>query len=114
MEIGQLSLAAIPVIEDIPVIRVILAGILMFFLPGFGWSLVLFTKNINIIERLAISVGLSIALVTLAILALNIVFHVRINGFNGLIIIILITVIPFGIYFVRRYMARRAGASGGE
>ena len=94
MEISQLPVLAIPIIEDVPVIRVILASVLVFFLPGFAWSLVFFHKNINIIERIALSIGMSIALVTLSVLALNVLFDVRINGFNALITIIVITVIP--------------------
>ncbi len=114
MEISQLPVLAIPFIEDMPVIRVILAGILVFFLPGFAWSLVFFHKNINVIERIALSIGMSIALVTLSVLALKLLLHVRINGFNAVITIIVITVIPFAIYIIRRFLIRSSGASGGE
>jgi uncharacterized membrane protein len=108
------SQSIIPLIEDVPVIRIILASILVFFLPGFAWSLVFFYKNINIIERIALSIGLSIALVTLSVLALNVLLDVRINGFNAVVTIVVITVIPFGIYLIRRYLMHKSGASGGE
>jgi uncharacterized membrane protein len=98
-------------IEGMPAIRAVLGFVLAFFLPGFAWSLVFFSDNINIIERIAISLGLSIALVTLAVLALNVELHVRINGFNALVTIFVITVIPFGIYILRRF--RRPSAHGG-
>lgn len=114
MEFSQLPLLAIPIIEDVPVIRVILASILVFFLPGFAWSLVFFHKNISIIERIVIAIGMSIALVTLSILALNLLFDVEINGLNAVITISVLTVIPLIIYLLRRYLARHNGASGGE
>ncbi len=75
-------------IESVPAVRAIAAFILVFLLPGFAWSLVFFKKNINIIERVTLSLGLSIALVALAVLVLNVLFHVRINGFNALITVV--------------------------
>ena len=113
MDLAQLHLSTIPFIEDVPVIRIILGSVFVFFLPGFAWSLVFFQKNITTLERVVLSIGLSIALVTLSILVLNILFHVRINGFNAVITIIVITVIPFVIYFIRRYLTHKPGAAGG-
>ena len=105
---GLLSFA-----EEIPVIRAILGVILVFFLPGFAWTLVFFRK-VNNIERTALSIGLSIALVTLSIIVLNVLFDVRINGVNAIVTIIVITVIPVVIYFLRRFLARRSEASDGD
>ncbi len=105
---GLLSLT-----EDIPVIRAILGSILVFFLPGFAWTLVFF-KKINIIERIALSIGLSIALVTLSIIVLNMLIGMRINGGNALVTIIVITIIPAGIYFLRRYLAHRSEVTDGD
>ena len=96
-----------------PVVRIILGFILVFFLPGFVWSLVFF-KKINILERVALSLGLSIALVTLAVLILNVLFHVKITGVNALITIGVMTVIAVIIYLIRRYVMRKSGASGGD
>jgi uncharacterized membrane protein len=100
-------------IEDVPVIRAVPGGILVFFLPGFAWSLVFFHKNINVIERIALAIGLSIALVTLPVLALNVLLHVRINGFNALVTIIVITAVLLVIYLLMRLQGRHTGASGG-
>jgi uncharacterized membrane protein len=88
---------------DIP--RVVLASVLVFFAPGFAWTLVLF-KQINVMERVVLSLALSIALVTLSILVLNAVFKVGINGLSAVVIIILITVIPLVWYGLRRFLAR--------
>jgi uncharacterized membrane protein len=107
------SQSVISLVEDVPIIRAVLGGILVFFLPGFAWSLVLFHKNINTIERIALSIGLSIALITLSVLALNVLLHVRINGFNALVTIIVITAVPLVIYLLMRLQGRRTGASGG-
>ncbi len=95
------------------VIRAIAGFILVFFLPGFAWTLVFF-KKINIIERIVLGIGLSIALVTLSTIVLNIIFHVRINGFNALITIIILTLIPTGIYLIRRFLTHKSEAPDGE
>ena len=92
-----------PLLESIPGLRAILALILMFFLPGFAWTLVFF-RQINILERIALSVGLSIAIVALSIVALNIVVGVRITGFNSVLIIIILTIIPLVFYYLNRFM----------
>ncbi len=83
--------------------RAILGIVLMFFLPGFAWTLVFF-RQITLLERFVLSVGLSIAIVTLSILALNILVGIRITGFNSLLIIITVTVIPLVFYYLRRFM----------
>jgi uncharacterized membrane protein len=113
MDFSQLLEILLPTSGGLLVIRAILAFIIVFFLPGFVWTLVFFRK-INIIERIALSVGLSVALVTLCIIVLNVLFGMRINGTNAVITIIVITVIPAVIYFLRRYLARHAEASDGD
>ena len=99
----------LPFVESAPVIRAILAAVLLFFLPGFAWTLVFFSngRQINIAERLVLSFGLSIALVTLSILALNILIDVSITGTNTLITITAITVIPAVWYFILRIYRKR-------
>ena len=95
-----------PFLEKLPAIRAVLGFIIVFFLPGFTWTLVFF-KKINFIERIALSFGLSIALVTLSILALNILLGIRINGLNSLLIIIIITIIPVALYYLKRFMLKK-------
>ena len=94
------------ILESLPGIRGILGIILMFFLPGFAWTLVFF-KQINIAERIALSVGLSIALVTLSIFTLNKLIGIRITGVNSVLIIMFITLIPVGVYYLNRLRRRR-------
>ena len=113
MDFGQLLEDLLPTSGALLIIRAIVAFILMFFLPGFAWTLVFF-KKLSRLERTALSFGLSVALVVLSIIALNMAFGMRINGTNALLTIIAITVIPLIIYFVRRYLARREKAANGD
>jgi len=99
---------ALPFLERLPVVRAILGFILVFFLPGFAWTLVFFNgKQINVIERIALSFGLSIAIVTISILALNKLIGIRITGSNSVLIIIVVTVIPVAFYYLNRFIGRR-------
>ncbi|MFC2044261.1 DUF1616 domain-containing protein [Chloroflexota bacterium] len=91
--------------EGLPFIRAILGFILVFFLPGFAWTL-LFFKKINIVERVALSFGLSIALVTLTVFLVNII-GVRITGFNSGLVIIALIILPLALHFLNRVMRRR-------
>jgi len=91
----------LPFLERLPFIRAILGFILVFFLPGFAWTLIFF-KRVSVIERIVLSFGLSIALVTLSILALNVLLGIRITGFNSLLIITMLTIIPVVVYYLRR------------
>jgi uncharacterized membrane protein len=113
MDFGQLLATLIPTSGGLLVIRAIVGIVLVFFLPGFAWTLVFF-KKINIIERIALSVGLSVALVTLSVIVFNVVLNISINGLNALIIIIVITIIPLAIYFLRKYLGRRPEATDGD
>ena len=104
--IRQIFDFALPLLERLPTVRAILGFTLVFFLPGFAWTLVLF-KQVNIIERIALSFGLSIALVTLSILILNVLLGIKINAFNSLMIIIVITIIPLGLYYLEKFTRSR-------
>ena len=73
-----------------------------------------FTLIEALVAIVVLSFGLSIALVTLATIVLNIIFHLSINGFNALVTIIVLTVIPGVIYLIRRYRPRKSEAPDGE
>jgi uncharacterized membrane protein len=109
MDFSQLVGTFLPFLESVPVIRVVLGFIIVFLLPGFAWTFVFF-KRINNIERIALSFGLSIALVTLSIIALNMLLGMRINGTNALVTIIVITIIALVIYLIKRLLTRRSEA----
>ena len=99
--VKQIFEFVLPFFERLPVIRAILGFILVFFLPGFAWTLIFF-KQVNVIERIVLSFGLSIALVTLSILALNVLLGIRITGLNSLLTITVLAIIPVMVYYLRR------------
>jgi len=99
--IGQMFDFAIPLLERLPTVRAILGFTLVFFLPGFTWTLVFFEK-LKVIERIALSFGLSIAVVTLSIIALNLLIGMRITGTNSLLTIVVITIIPIVFYYLKK------------
>ncbi len=103
----QIFSFTLPVLDAVPGLRAIIGVALVFFLPGFAWTLIFF-KEVNVIERVALSFGLSIALVTLSVLALNLLFGVRISGLNALLTIVVITAVPLGLYYLRRSRRGRA------
>jgi len=76
-------------------LRLVFGTIFVLFLPGFAWSYVFFNKDeIDWIERIALSFGLSIALVPLTVFWLNYLFKVKINLMNVTITISLLILIP--------------------
>jgi len=97
---------AFPFLEGLPIVRALLGFIFVFFLPGFAWTLIFF-KQISIIERIVLSFGLSIALVTLSLLFLNRLVGIKISGFNSLLVIIVVTIIPVAFYYLNRLIGRR-------
>ena len=105
--IGKLFETMLPFLDRLPAIRAILGFIIVFFLPGFAWTLVFF-KKIRVIERVALSFGLSIALVTLSILVLNLLFGIKITGLNSLLIIIVVTIIPVLCYYLKKLRKKEA------
>jgi uncharacterized membrane protein len=113
MDIGQLFQSIIPFAERLPIIRAIIGFILVFFVPGFAWTFVFFSR-LNIIERIALSFGLSIAAVTLSVLVLHVLFGMKITGANSLLTIIVITIIALAVYLLKRFITRQSQASNGD
>ncbi len=99
---------AFPLLERLPVIRAILGFILVFFLPGFAWTLVFF-RQINVIERVTLSLALSIVVVTLSLLFMNRLIGLRITGLNSVLVIIVVTILPVLVYYLNRLIRRRRG-----
>jgi uncharacterized membrane protein len=100
----------LPILDSVPIIRAILGFVLVFFLPGFAWTLVFFkNRQLNIVERVALSFGLSIAVVTLSIIVLNKLVGVSINGLNSFLIIMVVTIIPVAFYYLNRFWRQRQG-----
>ena len=106
--VRELFDSVLPLLDRIPLIRMLLGSILVFFLPGFGWTFVFF-QQIKVIERVVLSVALSFVLVTISLLFLNRLIGVRINGFNSVLLIVTITVVPVAVYYLNRLIKRRKG-----
>ena len=113
MDFNELLDWVVPFAERLPVLRGIIGFIVVFFLPGFAWTFVFFSK-ISVIERIVLSLGLYIAIVTLGILVLHVLFGMTITGSTSLITIAAIIVLAVMTYFTKRYIVKRMKASGGD
>jgi len=81
--------------DVVEVLRLVFGTVFVLFLPGLAWSYVFFNKDeIDWIERVALSFGLSIALVPLTVFWLNYLFKVKITLTNVTITILLLILIP--------------------
>ena len=87
----------------IEVLRIVFGSIFVLFLPGFVLSWLFFPQKneIDWIERIALSFGLSIAVVPLIVFYLNFLFGVKINIQNVAGIIATIIVIGYLGYLER-------------
>jgi uncharacterized membrane protein len=113
MDLSRVWETFLPFLDKVPAVRAILGIIIVFFLPGFAWTLALIRK-VNILERIVLSIGISIAAVTLSVLVLNLLFGVNITGTNTLVTIGALTIVPLGIYLARKLMAGGSEAADGE
>lgn len=87
----------------VEVLRIVLGSFFVLFIPGFAWSFVFFAKDeIDAIERIALSFGLSIAIIPLMIFYLNYLFGIKITLINSTIAILFLTLIPTAIYFAKK------------
>jgi uncharacterized membrane protein len=102
----ELANAVFPFIERMSAVRIVLGSALAFFLPGFAWSFVFF-KKLNIIERIALSIALSIVIVTLVLVFINRVLGASLTGFNSVIAITGITILAIMFYYLNRFIDKR-------
>jgi uncharacterized membrane protein len=112
VDFNELLDFAVPFVQQFPVLRGIIGFIVVFFLPGFAWTFVFFCK-VSVIERIVLSMGLSIAIVTLGVLVLHVLFGMKITGSTSLITIAIIIVAGVITYFIKRYITKRMKVSGG-
>lgn len=98
-------------------VRAILGFLLVLFVPGYAatWALFPDNKEIDWIERIALSIGLSISLVVLTVYVLNLALGVKINFVNSIIIILLITLTcgAIGYYRMSQIEEKNAKKKGG-
>ena len=91
--------------DPLSLFRIVFGSVFVLFIPGFTWTYLFFDRDeIDVIERIALSFGLSIALVPLSVFYLNYLFGVRITLVNCAIIIIVLTLAPLGWIRVKRHL----------
>ena len=94
------------------IVRLVIGGFLVLFVPGFVWSWVFFDKKeIDWLERIALSFGLSIALVPMTVFALNRLFGVLITTLNvvGILAGLIIVGLGLGEYLGRIELKKAMG-----
>lgn len=89
-------------------LRAIGGFLLIFIIPGLVWTLVIF-KKLHIIERIVLSFGLSIAVVTLIVFVPGIAMGVPITVSTVLISTAATVCIALALYALRRYRENRRG-----
>lgn len=97
-----------PFLERVPFIRAALGFILVFFLPGFAWTLVFF-RRIKVLERILLSFALSIVVVTLSLLFANWILGLKVTGTSSVFVILMVTILPVVIYYLAGFVRRRSG-----
>ena len=99
--------------DAVDIVRIIFGSIFVLFIPGLAWSYVFFQKKqIDIIERLALSFGLSIALVPLTVFWFNWIFDIKLSLVNTIFIVLGITAAALVWLFARRRMWTARMAQG--
>jgi len=82
--------------------------IFVLFIPGLAWSFIFFNKKeIDWIERIALSFGLSIAIIPLTVFYLNFLFKIKITLINISLITAILTVIPVIYHLLFRVLSAR-------
>jgi len=97
--------------EIMEILNIILIVAFVLLLPGFALSYALFPKKdeIDWIERITLSIGLSMATVPVAMFCLNLIFVVKINTSNTLLTSFAVILIAFVGFLERRnkFISRR-------
>ena len=106
MDFNEVLDFVVPFAERLPVLRGIIGFILVFFLPGFAWTFVFFNR-VSVIERIVLAMGLSIAIVTISVLVLHLVFGLKITGGTSLVAIAIIIAAGVATFFVKKSLSKR-------
>lgn len=85
------------------ILQIVLGSVFVLFIPGLIWSFAFFPKKdeIDWIERIALSFGLSIALVPLVVFYANFLGGLEINLLSVSVMIILICVAGIAVWWYR-------------
>lgn len=95
------------------ILRAIFGGVFLLLVPGFAWSYLFFKKGeINHIERIGISLGLSIAIVCLSLFLMNKVLSFKINLLNCAVLILVLTIPPILLVTLKARYKKLRGFPG--
>ncbi len=84
-------------------LRLFFGALFILFLPGFVWSFIFLNKkSIDWVARIAISFGLSIAIVPATVFWLHWLLHLRISTLNVGLIAGALTILPACCLFLKR------------
>jgi uncharacterized membrane protein len=84
------------------IMQMLAGSILAFFVPGLAWTYALFgNKEIDLVERIALSLGLSMVMVPLSMFYLYNLVGIRINLANSISIVFLLTVSAVVVILLR-------------
>jgi len=84
-------------------VKIFLSVLFVLLVPGLAWSYVFFTrKDIDWIERIALSLGLSILLVPISVFWLNWLFAMKITLLSVATVVAVLTIIPVAYIFIRK------------
>ncbi len=86
----------------IAIVRIILGLFLVLFLPGYLFQRALFEEKNDFLEQLALSVGLSICLNVLSVMAMNLWLKIPINFWTVIADILLVCALSFGLGEIKK------------
>lgn len=85
-------------------IQMLAGSILVLFVPGLAWTYALFDKKeIDLLERVALSLGLSLVMVPLSLFYLFNLLGIRINLANSVSVVLLLTAAAVCVILLRSY-----------
>ena len=91
--------------DAVDLLKMVCGAILVLFIPGLPWTFVfLHRTKVDMVERIALSFGLSIALVPLFTFLLNRLFGMGITILTVTVLALVLTAIPIGYVFLRRHL----------
>ena len=86
------------------IIQMLIGSLLVLFVPGLTWTYALFdNREIDLIERIALAVGLSMALIPLSLFYLHDLAGMRIDLENSVYVVLLLTAVALCLIMFRRY-----------
>jgi uncharacterized membrane protein len=112
VDFNELLDFVVPFAERLPALRAVAGFVIVFFIPGFAWTFAFFHR-VSVIERVVLSLGLSIALVTVGVLVLHLFFGMKITGINSMVAIAVITAAGILISLLQRYIIKKRKVPGG-